>query len=189
MPSNDPRKKSKKGATSAKAWKSNKAEMELTLPSGNVCLVKRPGMPQLMAAKVLPDVLTPMADKAITAAKGGVTPTDAEINKELESSFDSQEKIFKVLKEMGKVVAFVVVDPPVKYHERETEEGSGIWEEIPEEDRDENFLYTDYVDMDDQMFIFNFVVGGSADLTEFRRELGESMAGLDALSASEENPS
>lgn len=186
MPSNDPRKKAKK-VTSAKAWKKANAEMELELPSGNVCLVKRPGLPQLLSAKVLPDILTPIAEKAMTAGRGGVVPTDASINKEIEDISSQPGGMEEIMNSFGRVTAYVVVEPKVLYYQRQKEDDT--WEEIPEDERDEDVLYTDYVDIQDQAFIFNFVVGGTTDLVEFRKQFGESVDGLALEPGTPEDPS
>ena len=47
--------KKQKSATSASAWKKNESSALVELPSGNVAKIRRPGIPELMAAKVLPD--------------------------------------------------------------------------------------------------------------------------------------
>lgn len=188
MPSNDPR-KSKKKVTTAKGWKKSTAEMDLELPSGNVCKVKRPGLTQLLSANVLPDILSPIADKAMKAAKGGVTPKDEDLNKDLMDGLSDEGGLPALMSSFGRVVAYCVVEPKVQYHQEELEKGSGKWTDIPEDERDEDVLYTDVVDLDDQMFIFNFVVGGTADLTEFRKQLGESVVRVESGEVSQEDAS
>lgn len=188
--SGDPRKQ----VSSAKAWKAKSARMELSLPSGEVCLVKRPGLPQLIAANVLPDMLSGIAQNAVAIGEnGGKLPVET-TEKMMQDAMAEKDGLQNILDSFARVTAFCVIEPTCHYHRRkvETVRMDGIdaeWEDIPEDERDEDVLYTDEVDMNDQMFIFNFVVGGTADLVEFRRELGESMGRMAVEPDAQENAS
>ena len=171
--------------TQASQWKKPQGE-PLTLPSGNTCLVKRPGMEKLLNAGVLPDNLTPIAMEAVKAAEIG--PQDHkkpkgenEVDKELMEKFLAEEGAIEgIFAAFDKVTAMCVIQPPVRYHMKEipSESVPSSWVEIPQEERDENFLYTDDVDQEDKIFIFNFVVGGTRDLERFRKEHGDAVATL-----------
>jgi hypothetical protein len=165
----------KRAVSTAKSWKKAKATMELELPSGEVCLVKRPGLPQLIAENVLPDMLTPIANKAIEKGQSGVGVSEEESQEMMANLMKQENGLESMLDSFSRITAHCVVEPPVAFHKRKVDDK---WENIPEGERDEDILYTDDVDLEDQMFIFQFVVGGSKDLTEFRRKLGESVERL-----------
>lgn len=181
--------KAAKQVSSAKAWKSKTARMELELPSGEVCLVKRPGLPQLIAANVMPDMLSSLAQNAVDVGQnGGKLPENLE-QKIMQETMSSPDGLEKMLLGFARITSFCVVEPTVVFHQRKVDEDDpdSKWEDIPEEDRDEDILYTDEVDMQDQMFIFNFVVGGSSDLTDFRQKLGESVDRLELEQGAEKD--
>jgi hypothetical protein len=180
--------------TSSKNWKKRTGGHELTLPSGNVCLVKRPGMQKLMAMGIMPDSLTPIAMKHIAAAESGGRPIkddDKRIEQELlEAVISDPTQLNELMQTFDKVVAECVVSPKVHVHwwtEDDVRRGACsadmVGDEIEEEDRlsdevDEDDvrysadppLYTDDVDDEDKQFIFQYVVGGSRDLERFRSE-------------------
>lgn len=182
-----------KKVSTAKSWKRSSEIRDLELPSGNVCRVKRPGMEALLNAGVLPDNLSAIAMREIKKAESGGRPQDlkpgASIDSELMEEFMSKENAMEdMFSSFDKVTAKVVVEPECLWHMRPVNNEDGtqkldarnrpMYEEIPLKDRDEDMLYTDDVDMDDKAFIFQFVVGGSADLDSFRKEYGESLAAL-----------
>jgi hypothetical protein len=181
--------KAAKQTTSAKDWKAKSARMDLELPSGNVCLVKRPGLPQLISANVMPDMLSQLAQNAVDVGKnGGKLPPNIE-QKIMEDTFATPDGLEKMLLGFARITAYCVIEPTVLFHQRKVDEAAvnSKWEDIPLEDRDAEILYTDEVDMNDQMFIFNFVVGGSADLTDFRERLGESVERLELESGAQKD--
>lgn len=159
----------------AQTWKRSKGE-DLELPSGNVALVKRPGPAAIMSQGILPDELTPIVQEAIRSGKGLPPKKQAEL-------VSDPETVVKMLDGVDKMMCVVVVDPKVRYHKYTEEDVSlrGVAEsllgkEIPEDDRNpDEWIYTDEVDLEDKMFIFNFAVGGTRDLRRFRGELAGSM--------------
>lgn len=159
--------------TTAKGWRGKLgAPHPLELPSGNVCLVKRPGLPQLLKDGVLPDVLTPMAEKVISSVDKDEASSGIDDDlRDIMSQPDGMEKMFDAVE---RVAARVVVEPELRYskHEIGHPDGPSTWELIPEDLREEDVLYTDQVDLNDLMFIFQYVVGGSRDLEEFRKQTG-----------------
>lgn len=164
--------------TSAKQWKQRAANRdELKLPSGNVCRVKRPGVPSLIAGGFFPDTLTPIAQQAVDDGKRGKKHSQEELQDQFRQFLASPKDIAMMFEMTDRITAHCVVEPACEYHmTRETEEDP--WEEIPEEDRDPEVLYTDEVDFEDKLFIFQYVVGGSRDLQSFREQLATSMDGI-----------
>jgi hypothetical protein len=177
----------KKAVSTAKAWK-RQSTMELELPSGNVCLVKRPGMEKLLNAGVMPDNLTPIAMAEIKKAQSGGKP-DANkkegIDEDLMSKFLEEDGALEgMFRSFDKATVMCVVEPPVRLHfytekdelAGQIPKGFSVNDDVPEEEREEDILYTDDVDMEDKMFIFQFVVGGSKDIESFRSEFGDVLA-------------
>lgn len=185
-------------ATSARNWKKPSNE-ELELPSGNVALVKRPGMESLLASGVMPDSLTPIILESIKQAqrgqpqdhkgKGGKATTPNELSPEqMEKLLSDPNALNDIFASFDRVCEMVVVEPAVKYHKvlevddngnpRKDVDGKEVWTIIPHADRDPEILYTDDVDPDDKEFIFQFVVGGSRDLESFRQARSEGMGDL-----------
>lgn len=182
--------------TSAKQWKQGTRGEEVSLPSGNVALLKRPGIEKLFAAGVLPDELTKGALELINQAERGGRPADrkrkggqVELDldaKMLERFMQSENAVGDIFDAFDRVTEMCVIEPKCVYHRRRVvnatgqqvvdQHGRAVWEDIPEDERDEDILYTDEVDSADKMFIFNFVVGGSRDIERFRDEFGDALA-------------
>lgn len=177
--------------TSAREWKRPEGE-ELKLPSGNVCLVRRPGMEKLFEAGVLPDELTKIAVEAIdrTTAKPQdhkKKGEDDEVDPEMMKKFlATDHALTDIFSSFDRVTAMCVIDPQVRWHLRHEVDDDGnrrmdadnrpAYETIPVEDRDVDILYTDDIDQEDKTFIFNFAVGGTRDLEQFREEYSDAVA-------------
>lgn len=180
--------------TSARNWRKRTGGIELELPSGNVCKVKRPGMQKLLEANMLPDSLTPIAMEHIRAAESGGRPTkgkDSDLEAEImDRVMSDPAQMTEIFRSFDKAVAMCVVEPKVQLHFRDVRNPDGTprkdadgvpeIEEIPEDERDEDVLYTDEIDEDDKQFIFQFVVGGSSDLDRFRKEQAAAVEGARA---------
>lgn len=165
--------------TSAKNWKKRTGGVEIELPSGNIAKVKRPGMEKLLAAGVLPDRLTPIAMQAVKEGEGGKPEDEQKVMEEFMQDSNALADIFLAF---DRITAMCVVEPKVRMHQYTDDDPevirgeARVGQEIPEDRRDEDLLYTDDVDMEDKTFIFQFVVGGSADLERFRRESAPALA-------------
>lgn len=171
--------------STAKTWKRAKGE-DLELPSGNVALVKRPGPAAIMSQGILPDELTPIVQEAVRKGKGLPPEKTAEL-------ISDPKSVAKMLEGIDKMMAIVVLEPKVAFHKREilgaNEAPTGEWEIIPEDERDDDtYIYTDEVDIEDKMFIFNFAVGGTRDLTRFRSELASGVGDVPSGEAGEDQP-
>jgi len=179
-----------------KRWTTNLVDLEL--PSGELCQVKRPGVQGLIKAGVLHslDSLTSIvSSETIPLAEGKPIPKD----KTVEAIAADPEKFSKMMEQTDKIVCFVVTQPKVHSNLRPkrelVDEDADLWEdvkdkddqpvfeEIPEEERDPELVYVDYIDAIDKMFIMNFAVGGSADLTDFREKTASSLGGVSAREA------
>ena len=161
-------------ATSVAEWKRANKPAPLKLPSGFTALVKVPGLSTLLAEGLISDTLTPMAEAAVQRGKTGRGP-EGPSDEELAAIASDPEKLSKALDTFDKVLVYCVVEPPVTYYK--DEDGTVI----PDEDRDEDVLYSDEVDLDDKMFIFNVCVGGTKDLEQFRSQLGSTVDSIHAV--------
>lgn len=161
----------KKSVTTAKQWKRPAEELEL--PSGNVCLVRRPGMRAFVEGGHVPDLLTDLVQKAISG-------DDKNALKEVRSAAADPKKFGQFFEMMDMIVLKSVVQPKVL--PAVDDDGN----EIPYEVRDEEAIYVDDIDQDDKMFIFNFAVGGTRDLERFREEQAELMGSLQSGSGVED---
>lgn len=190
MPTSTPRKPTdrkpkaqKKGVTSIADWKSKSAgtkSFDVELPSGNVAKVKNIQITKLVEMDIFPDSLEAMiASKTQVAGKDNVEikePDEAEVKKAMSNPKD----LAKLMTSVERIVALAVVEPPVllSVERFEAEDGTVTWEEIPEDERDEDALYTDEIDLEDRMFIFQLTVGGTSDLDAFRGKFGTALGAM-----------
>lgn len=170
-------------ATTAKDWKSSAASpagKDLELPSGNVCLA-RPIPPEaFLKTGFIPDPLSKIITEAVNSKKG-LPPSKVE-----EISGDP-EKLSAAMETFDRVLVYSVVQPVVNMPPKCAREGcsfrlmdgGGIhmdvnvegYHRFEEPERDEDVLYADMVDLEDKIFVFNWCVGGTADVESFRTEL------------------
>lgn len=143
---------------------------DLTVPSGQLCLVRRPGLEGLMKAGVLHNVdsLSQIVnEKHLSRVKGkGSAPEQAEIN--MSSLMDDPEGMAEVTHVIDKIVCHCVVKPEIHMTPNDVTR------------RQQGVVYADMVDLVDKMFIFNYVVGGTRDLESFRNGLEGAVGGLEA---------
>jgi len=155
------------------AWSGNSGQgefTELTCPSGQMCLVRRPGVRGLMKAGVLHsvDALSVAIDNGIRKGTGQ-RPQDEAIT--LKAITENPSMLEDALHMSHRILCYVVVAPVL---------------EMPRDDptnRKPGVLYADDVDEMDMMFIINFVMGGSKELETFRERFEENLRSLDAQSA------
>lgn len=200
MPSTPQGKKPKKQPTDRKAPQSNfgsswkKPLTDLTLPSGEMCQVKRPGVQGLIKAGVLHslDSLTAIVQQETIPKAEGKPPVKA-----AQSLLNDPEKFDQMMVMVDKIVCHVVTQPQVlpslrpvldEDGEQKTDaNGEKVFEEIPDDERDPESVYVDYIDSIDKMFIMNFAVGGSSDLVEFREATEASLGSLQPREATEDS--
>lgn len=192
-----PRKPSQ--ATSASDWRTAASQLPLVeTPTGKWIRMKKPGMTRFLEDGFLPDSLAGAVRKEIQSAKskGGTKTSDAELLRELTKDMD-EDGLLDMLASMDRIVCAVVVEPKFVWHRRLVREdpddphspvkldakGREVTEEIPEEDRRDDVVYTDEMDQIDKNFVFQAAVGGSTDLARFR---AQSAAVMDSLSTGED---
>lgn len=171
--------KSKKQVSNASAFKKKKTH-ELELPSGEVCLARRPGIESLMADGVFSDGLLPIISDAVSQGKNGKKGADIKLDP---ADIMKDPKLLRdLMSTYDMVAAKCIAQPHCRFHKfqegDEIPEGYKIGDDIPDELRDDDVIYTDDVDLNDKIFIFQWVVGGSDDVARFREESSKSLAAL-----------
>lgn len=163
--------------TNAKEWKKGKKGkyFELEVPSGNTCLVRRPGPDLFTQQGNIPNsllgVVMPLLEQAqAEGKKGDSTPMPDDAFVELQKAIiEDADKLKDMFAMMDSIVVSCVVAPVV--HPISKREEIMADESIPEEERlekIEDMLFVDEVDFEDKAAIFNYAVGGTADLERFR---------------------
>lgn len=177
--------------TTAREWK-GKVQVEgqeLPLPSENVALVRQLEPTAFLNSGLIPDPLTGLVRKAIHT-KQGFNPKD------LDKIADDPKQLSAALELFDRVLVFVMVEPVIQMppscdvifngeecgqyantdvHEKPTASGHHKYHEG---ERDPDVLYADQVTMDDKMFIFQWALGGTHDLTQFREQLKGTVESL-----------
>ena len=180
-----------KRPTSATTWKKNSGAVahDIEMPSGNIAKVRIPGLPTLMAQGLIADSLMPMVNKAIEQGKSGKAPKKSKTtDQEIAELMQDPRKFEDMMDTFDKVLVACVVEPKVVYY-KYTEENAPtpdlVGKVLPNEERDDEVLYSDEVDMDDKSFLFNLVSGGTRDLETFRRQQSQLVAGVPAVAESQ----
>ena len=153
---------------------------DLKVPSGQKCLVQNPGVEGLMKAGVINDIdsLTALVDQKHIkpndrkAKKGSkaAAKQDAAIDREaMKKLLSDPEKMANMLHVVDRVVCHVVIKPEVRMTPNDpTSRKKGV-------------IYADMIDLTDKMFIFQFVVGGTSNLEQFRGQLGAAVGSVESV--------
>lgn len=159
----DHKKSSKKGknkkVTSKAQWKATTGGTPLEVPSGNVALVRAPGMQVFIEQGLIPNTLLPIVQKAISEKKAP-DMSKLEIN---------EESLAQMVGMIDAVAVYCVIEPALT--KNKDDDGNTI----PLSERDSELLYVDEVDVQDKLFIFQFAVGGVRDLETFREQQKQAM--------------
>ena len=147
------------------AWvSSGNGLQDLTVPSGQTCLVRRPGVEGLLTENVLfeTDFLSTIIQDNITLAEKGVAPKEVDLRELTKDPKKMAELVFTV----DKIVCAVVVKPVVK--------------RVPDNplNRQNGVVYTDMIDLTDKLFIVDFALGGSGALETFPEKSTASVGGV-----------
>jgi hypothetical protein len=188
MPARNASPKAKVAASKKKhgaGWSKSAQYDDITLPSGETCRVRKSmGVSGLIKMGVL-DSLDSLTGKVLgeTLPKAQGRP-----KVKAEDILADPKKYEDMMETVDKIVAYVVVEPVVLVSHRPVLEESGeprlsqenkpVTEEIPEEDRDEEAVYSDYIDEMDRMAIMQYALGGNAEFDRFRRESAAALDGV-----------
>lgn len=172
----------RKGASPASSFK-RKGKQVTELPSGLFVMMRRPGMEKFLASGYMPDKMAAIIREQINSKSTKPTrPEDI-----LGDEGMSMDDVTEMMHAMDRITAYCITEPVVFWHMRPVVEddkpvlddkGRNKLEEIPEEDRDEEIVYTDDIDLEDKQFVFQYAVGGTPDLTRFREQSASVVAAL-----------
>lgn len=166
------------------AWGSSEVGglTDLTVPSGQLCLVRRPGIEGLLKEGVLRDLdsFTALVNKEhverVKGKKGKPSdraPKKGKTSEDIGELLKDPNKLANVMHTVDRVICHVVVKPAIQMTPNDpTSRKVGV-------------VYADMVELVDKMFIFNFVVGGSRDIERFLEESNGALGDLDAGQAVE----
>jgi len=139
------------------AWGGEYAE-DLEMPSGQLALVRRPGLERLVEAGVIHQVdsLTAfVGEKHIKRVQGKITGVDAVAISEDPVAVDNMVHL------VDRVVVHCVIKPRVEMTPNDiTRRQAGV-------------VYCDMIALEDRFFIFNYAVGGTRDIEQFRKSSAE----------------
>lgn len=161
---------------------------DVQLPSGNVARVRRVGPEAFLTQGIMPDTVSPIVEKAIRSKKGLKPQQQADMAKD-------PKQLGALMEMLDRTLCYAVVSPKVQMPpacvecgeldtvatEDHHDEELASYHEFRPGERQSGVLYADRVDLEDKMFILNFVVGGTRDLERFRREQRASVASVPAL--------
>lgn len=139
---------------------------DLRVPSGQLCLVRRPGMEGLMKAGILHNVdsLSQIVNEKHLKRVAGKKSNEIDMS----SLMEDEEGLAEVMHVIDKVICHCVVKPEVHRTPNDvTLRRPGV-------------VYADMIDLLDKMAIFNFVVGGTRDMESFRSGLDELVGSVEA---------
>lgn len=164
--------------TDAKSWKRAVKTHELELPSGNVCLARRPGVQAFISNGLIPnslmEILVPLLDDSRKPQTDKLQDLDAKVEALQDSLFKDPQKIEDLVDTADRVAIYCVVEPVILPVPQDDEGNEAPALKDPEK------LYVDEVDLEDKMFIFQWATGGLSDLKPFREATsGDVAAGLD----------
>jgi hypothetical protein len=174
--------------TSAKQWKKSKVvePADLKLPSGNVALVRAPGMEVFLQMGYIPNSLLGTINKLTEANNGNVAKMKGTEAKVMNDLVGDTEKVNELFAMVDRITLFCVEKPEVHATPMktvtETVDGEKIKREIPDDEaKDPELLYVDEVDLPDKMFIMNFAMGGTRAVEGFRQEVAGVLELSDAV--------
>ena len=152
----------------ATAWGSTGGLEDLVVPSGQTCLIRRPGMQGMIKAGILNDLdsLTSLVQTEHLSDGKTENKVKPEAIKELMSDPKKAENMFHLL---DRVMCFCVVKPEIEMAPNNTTR------------RKDGVIYSDMVEMEDKMFILNYAMGGTRDLSTFRQQADNVVGGVDAV--------
>lgn len=185
----NPAMRAAQGVSSVSDWKRESTATIVALPSGKRCLANRIGMMSFLQQGTVPDYLTPVIEKVIREKKYLPPEEEQDIANDPVAALKAQEM-------MDRALVLTVVEPPVHmppgcedcgqyldYNDdgAHNRNGKNFTHDFIQEEREEDLLYTDEVDLMDKVFLFQWSVGGGADLKEFRKSWTESMERVASL--------
>ncbi len=155
--------------TSASQWKKKSGD-ELSLPSGNVCLARRPGIDIFIKKGMIPNSLMPLVQEMLNENKPP--------SQRAAENIDVTPELIEQMSDLyNSICIYAVVEPKVFNVPMQADPSDpSSFIPVPEDERDQvEGLYVDEVDFDDKQFIFQWALGGTSDLEKFRAEQADDV--------------
>jgi hypothetical protein len=169
-------------------WGSNPSEgseEELTLPSGQTCRARKVTITSLIEAGIMneADSLTAMVDQHTRKIKGGKVADGTPVLDQ--SILRDSSAISAMIMMADRALPSIVVSPPVSLHFTETVVGrTKVTKKIPESERNAmrlvqpGLVFTDQIDLEDKMHLFEWGVGGLKAFSSFRADTPSDVGDL-----------
>lgn len=151
------------------------SEETLILPSGQNCLAKKVSVTSMIEAGILnnADSLTAMVDQYTRKVKGGKVADGTPV---VDSKILSDSQALKMMIEMAdRAIPAIVISPPVHLHFSERTVGkTTVTKKLNDEERailraeTPGLIFTDQIDLEDKMHLFEWGVGGLKAFSSFR---------------------
>jgi hypothetical protein len=161
-----------KRPTTVTQWKKQQGE-PIKLPSGNYARLRGASMDFFLMSGFIPNSLKALVQNQISQmeqeqGKTKAKDLEAQQAKELASILEDEDKLRDLLSMYDRIAVHCFLEPTVR---------------MPPEDaaeRKDDQLYTDELDMEDKVFVFNVAVGGTKDLESFRQQQNASVESVRA---------
>lgn len=156
----------------------------IELPTGLVVKAKNPGgLTAFIANGSIPNSLLAIVQKALNGGK-------ADVAKEAAKIADDTESLGEMVQLFDIVCVEVIKEPKVRLAPTEADvtKHNILFPEDQVSDpydlrKEDEFLYTDEIEMIDKQFLFQWITGGTRDLEKFRKEYESNLATLSAVQA------
>lgn len=199
------------GATPVSAWAGAAEVVEgklLPLPSGNVARCRHVAPTTFLEGGFLPDPLTQIVRQAINN-KSGLKP------QQVQEITQDPDQLVATMQTFDRVLAYVMIEPECRLRpdcvamiisgDGTSDIECGLpWHDPIHQvagtpnrhvcktgEREENVLYVDQVTMDDKLFVFQWALGGTSNLEQFREEQRtnvESVADVQSVRSAAKRP-
>jgi hypothetical protein len=172
------------------------SEEELTLPSGQTCRARKVTVTSMIEAGILnnADSLTAMVDQYTRKVKGGKGVVDGTPVVDNKILGDSQA--LKMMIEMAdRSLPAIVISPVVVLHFSERVVGkTTVTKKLNDEERaviraaTPGVIFTDQIDLEDKMELFEWGVGGLKAFSSFREEPTTDVGDVVPVNRSSKSP-
>lgn len=136
---------------------------DVLLPSGQLVLVRRPGVEGLIKAGVLKD----LDSLSALVSEEHIDRAEGKAKVDIQAMVNDEERMANINRVVDKVVCYCVLKPEV----HPTPDDVTL--------RKPGVVYANMIDIVDKMYLFNYVVGGTRDLESFRGELDELLGSME----------
>jgi hypothetical protein len=170
-----------------KVWGSNQSTKdthELTTPSGQTCSARKMTPDRLLSEGILnqADGLTALVTQHMSKGQNPGKLSDEAVLELLVSEGGGMDAVFDLA---DRALPLIVVDPPVRLHfETVTVGKTTVKKELTPEQRQAvaaavpDVVFTDQIDFEDKMWLFEWAMGGMTQAAAFRGKSGNAVANV-----------